>query len=150
MSELDDKINASLQKNFGKWVFINLSSEQTNEFNKNLEAFMKDVFAATAEDYDHQYKELYDKSHVSGMNAPTVFHELVDILYPAGHAHRVAFLDNVDLYRDAVLRSEYEQLLDKQYLSISGAMRWEFSQEAPLWSTVKLVNTDHQTKYHRE
>ena len=150
MSELDDKINASLQKNFGEWVFRNLSSEQTNEFNKNLEAFMKDVFAATAEDYDQQYNELYDKSHVSGMNVPTVFHELVDILYPVGHAHRGAFLDNVDLYRDAVLRSEYEQLLNKQYLSISGAMRWEFSQEAPLWSTVKLVNTDHQTKYRRE
>ncbi len=150
MSELDDKINASLQKNFGEWVFRNLSSDQTMEFNKNMEAFMGDVFAATAEDYDQQYKVLYDKSHVAGMNAPTVLHGLVDILYPAGYAHRVAFLDNVDLYRDAVLRSEYEQLLNKQYLSISGAMRWEFSQEAPLWSTVKLVNTDHATKYHRE
>lgn len=146
MSELDDKINASLQKNFGEWVFRNLSSEQTNEFNKNLEAFMKDVFAATAEDYDQQYKVLYDKSHVAGMNTPTVFHDLVDILYPVGHAHRWAFLYNVDLYRDAVLRSEYEQLLNKQYLSISGAMRWEFSQEAPLWSTVKLVNVDHPNK----
>ena len=69
MSELDEKINASLQKNFGEWVFRNLSSDQTMEFNKNMEAFMSDVFAATAEDYDQQYNGLYDKSHVSGMNA---------------------------------------------------------------------------------
>lgn len=144
MSELDDKINASLQKNFGEWVFKNLSPDQTAEFNKNMEAFMSDVFAATAEDYDHQCKELYDKSHVSGMNAPTVFHDLVYILYPVGHAHRGAFLDNVDLYRDAVLRSEYEQLLNKQYLSISGAMRWEFSQEAPQWSKMKITTRDYR------
>jgi hypothetical protein len=150
MSELDEKINASLQKNFGEWVFKNLSPDQMVEFNKNMEAFMNDVFAATAEDSAEHHNELYDKSHIAGMNAPTVFHELVDILYPVGHAHRGAFLDNVDLYRDAVLRSEYEQLLNKQYLSISGAMRWEFSQEAPLWSTVKLVNTDHATKYNKE
>lgn len=150
MTKVDDKINASLQKNFGEWVFKNLSSDQTMEFNKNMEAFMGDVFAATAEDYDQQYKELYDKSHVAGMNAPTVFHDLVDILYPVGHSSRGAFLDKVDLYRDAVLQSEYEQLSYKQLLSISGAMRWEFSQEAPLWSTVKLVNTDHPTKHNRE
>lgn len=146
MSDLDDKINASLQKNFGEWVFRNLSSDQTMEFNKNLEAFMKDVFAATAEDYDHQYKELYDKSHVSGMNASTVFHELVDVLYPKGHISRYAFIDYLDIRRDRLLYNEYQELKAKEEFSISGAMRWEFSQEAPIWSWMKFTTNDHPGK----
>lgn len=143
MSDLDDKINASLQKNFGEWVFRNLSSDQTMEFNKNMEAFMGDVFAATAEDYDQQYKELYDKSHVSGMNAPTVFHDLVDILYPEEHHSRNEYIDSLDDRRDFLLRCEYGDLQKKLDFAISGAMRWRFSEEAPQWSKMKITTRDY-------
>ena len=143
MSELDDKINASLQKNFGEWVFRNLSSDQPMEFNKNMEAFMSDVFAATAEDYDQQYNELYDKSHVAGMNAPTVLHELVDILYPEEHLSRNEYIDSLDDRRDFLLRCEYGDLQKKLDFAMSGAMRWRFSEEAPQWSKMKITTRDY-------
>ena len=146
MSDLDNKINASLQKNFGEWVFNNLSSDQTKEFNKNMEAFMSDVFNATWENSDQFHTEQYNKYHIAGMNAPVVFHELVDILYPEGHISRHAFIDNLDIWRDRLLYSEYQELKAKENFSISGAMRWEFSQEAPIWSWMKFTSNDYPGK----
>ena len=132
MSELDDKINASLQKNFGEWVFKNLSSDQTMEFNKNLEAFMSDV------------NELYDKSHVAGMNAPLVFSRIVNILYPEEEPSRNEYIDSLDDRRDFLLRCEYGDLQKKLDFAMSGAMRWRFSEEAPQWSKMKITTRDYR------
>ena len=144
MTNLDDKINASLQKNFGEWVFKNLSPDQTAEFNKNMQAFMNDVFAATTEDSAEHHNELYDKSHIAGMNAPLVFSSIVNILYPEEHLSRNEYIDSLDDRRDFLLRCEYGDLQKKLDFAMSGAMRWRFSEEAPQWSKMKITTRDYR------
>lgn len=92
------------------------------------------------------FEEKSQLTMIGGVKTPPELVELIGVLYPEHQSPGSTYSLQVNKRRINMLSADYRLLLKKQELAISGAMRWEFSQEAPLWIHTRDGFHDYKTK----
>jgi hypothetical protein len=81
---------------------------------------------------------------VGGIKTPKEVIDLISVLYPDYATTGSGYDIQANQRRYNLLIADYKQLLKKEEFAISGAMRWEFSQEAPTWIISNYKYTDYK------
>lgn len=143
MSDVTYELNRKYMEKLAPWIARNLSHEQIREFNELMGEFVLNAVEIVSTDCVADYSERYDSSHFGGMNAPQVMIDKIDVLFPEDSLSRSVYLEKLNLKRNHLLGREFSFLRMREEFSISGAMRWEFSQEAPIYGSMKIKHVDH-------
>lgn len=91
------------------------------------------------------FEENQKSNMVGGIKTPPELIDLISVLYPEYDLCGSSYALQKNRRRINMLRADYRLLLKKEELAISGAMRWEFSQEAPLWIHTSDGFRDYKT-----
>lgn len=119
-------------------VAMKLDKEEMMAFEYRLTEF-RDASLKEAMDY---FKECISQTIIGGIQMPIKMLNKLDVVHPDHTSPHSRYANQMHRVRGRILRAEYQNLCKKEEFAVSGAMRWEFSQEAPTWLDANYKSTD--------
>lgn len=117
---------------------MKLNEQEWIALEKILSGFKEAVVADTVD----WVNEGIDQVFIGGIHVPDVMLNKLSVVHPDYTSPHSKYARQMRRVRNHILRLEYKALCRKEEFAISGAMRWEFSQEAPTYLTIDYVSKD--------